>query len=391
MTLPVSSLTERISGESVSAWEIHSRAMHDLSQGKDVIVLSVGDPEFDSPAAAIDSAIKALRAGDTHYSDVPGKPALRQAIATKHQQRTGQKSRAENVVVLAGAQSALFAVSMCLLERGDEVITFDPIYTTYEATLSMVGATIVSLPTLPEQKFRPDINSIKSAITPATRALFLANPSNPTGVVLSQEEVEAIAALAIQHDFWIVVDEVYADLVFEGGFTHFAGLTGMDDRLITVSSLSKSHAMTGWRLGWIVAPATLAVHVENLALCMLYGLPGFIQEAGITTITECDDTTTKIRLAYRERRDKVMHWLEGIPGTSLLKPEGGMFLMMDISKFGLETLEFVSQLYQKEGVSVMDAGAFGKCGDGFIRISFAPALDQLESGCKRIRRFLSSH
>ncbi|MFV3368558.1 aminotransferase class I/II-fold pyridoxal phosphate-dependent enzyme [Pseudomonas sp. NY15435] len=385
-----SSLVDRMVGPGVAAWDIHYAAIAAQRAGRDVIVLSVGDPDFATPDFITDAAISALRDGDTHYSDVAGKPALRQAIAALHERRFGQKVAAENIIVVAGAQNGLFAAAMCLLEKGDEVITFDPVYVTYEATLKATGAVLVGVPTRPENGFRPLAADIAAAITPRTKAIFLANPSNPTGVVLSRDELLAIAALAEAHDLWVVVDEVYEGLTFEREHQSFAALPGMAERTLSIGSLSKSHAMTGWRTGWIVANPTLVGHLENLALNMFYGLPGFVQEAALAAVERHDEVVSAMREIYRRRRDLVVAALSDCPRVKVLSPEAGMFVLVDVRETGLSSLDFSWQLFHATGVSVLDAAAFGPQAQGFVRLSFGLSDESMAEACARIIRFVES-
>ncbi|MFS2127100.1 aminotransferase class I/II-fold pyridoxal phosphate-dependent enzyme [Pseudomonas sp. Pseusp97] len=385
-----SSLVDRMVGPGVAAWDIHYAAIAAQRAGRDVIVLSVGDPDFATPDFITDAAVSALRDGDTHYSDVAGKPSLRQAIAELHQRRFGQKVGAGNVIVVAGAQNGLFAAAMCLLERGDEVITFDPVYVTYEATLKATGAVLVGVPTRPENGFRPLAADIAAAITPRTQAIFLANPSNPTGVVLSHDELLAIAELAAAHDLWVVVDEVYEGLTFEREHLSFAALPGMAERTLSIGSLSKSHAMTGWRAGWIVANETLVGHLENLALNMFYGLPGFVQEAALAAVERHDEVVATMREIYRRRRDLVVAALSDCPRLKVLSPEAGMFVMVDVRETGLSSLDFSWQLFHATGVSVLDAAAFGPQAQGFVRLSFGLSDESMAEACARIIRFVES-
>ncbi|MEP9318149.1 aminotransferase class I/II-fold pyridoxal phosphate-dependent enzyme [Pseudomonas sp. LABIM340] len=385
-----SSLVDRMVGPGVAAWDIHYAAIAAQRAGRDVIVLSVGDPDFATPDFITDAAVSALRDGDTHYSDVAGKPALRQAIAALHERRFGQKAGPENVIVVAGAQNGLFAAAMCLLEKGDEVITFDPVYVTYEATLKATGAVLVGVPTRPENGFRPLATDIAAAITPRTKAIFLANPSNPTGVVLDRDELLAIAALAETHDLWVVVDEVYEGLTFEREHQSFAALPGMAERTLSIGSLSKSHAMTGWRAGWIVANPTLVGHLENLALNMFYGLPGFVQEAALAAVERHDEVVTTMREIYRRRRDLVVAALSDCPRVKVLSPEAGMFVMVDVRDTGLSSLDFSWQLFHATGVSVLDAAAFGPQAEGFVRLSFGLSDESMAEACARIIRFVES-
>ncbi|OWP48115.1 aminotransferase class I/II-fold pyridoxal phosphate-dependent enzyme [Pseudomonas nitroreducens] len=385
-----SSLVDRMVGPGVAAWDIHYAAIAAQRAGRDVIVLSVGDPDFATPDFITDAAVSALRDGDTHYSDVAGKPALRQAIAALHERRFGGRTAAENVIVVAGAQNGLFAAAMCLLEKGDEVITFDPVYVTYEATLKSTGAVLVGVPTRPENGFRPLAGDIAAAITPRTQAIFLANPSNPTGVVLDREELLAIAALAEAHDLWVVVDEVYEGLTFEREHQSFAALPGMAERTLSIGSLSKSHAMTGWRAGWIVANPTLVGHLENLALNMFYGLPGFVQEAALVAVERHDEVVSAMREIYRRRRDLVVAALSDCPRVKVLSPEAGMFVMVDVRDTGLSSLDFSWQLFHATGVSVLDAAAFGPQAQGFVRLSFGLSDESMAEACARIIRFVET-
>lgn len=224
-------------------------------RGDDVIVLSVGDPDFATPSIATETAIDAIRSGDTHYPPIAGKPALRAAIANDFSSRTGERYEPSEVVVCAGTQNALLVASLCLLEHGDEVIGLDPMYVTYESTLRLGGAELVRVPQRPADGFRPDPVAIAEAVTARTKAIAITTPNNPTGVVLTASELEAISDIARTNDLWVISDEVYADLVFEGRHVSIASLDGMRERTLTVSSVSKSHAMTGWRCGWIIGPA----------------------------------------------------------------------------------------------------------------------------------------
>ncbi|KSW26225.1 MULTISPECIES: aminotransferase class I/II-fold pyridoxal phosphate-dependent enzyme [unclassified Pseudomonas] len=385
-----SSLVDRMVGPGAAAWDIHYAAVAAQRAGEDAIVLSVGDPDFATPAFITDAAVVSLQAGDTHYSDVAGRPELRQAIADLYRRRFDLQVCADNVIVLAGAQNALFAAALCLLEAGDEVIVFDPVYVTYEATLKATGAKLVAVPTPADNGFRLDATALEAAITPRTRAIFFANPNNPTGVVMRPDELRAIAAVAERHDLWVVVDEVYEALTFEQPHQSFAALPGMAARTLSLGSLSKSHAMTGWRAGWIVAEPKLVGHIENLALNMLYGLPGFVQEAALAAVRRHDEVAAGMREVYRRRRDLVLRQLARSPRLKVLSPEAGMFVMVDVRGTGLSSLDFAWQLFRARGVSVLDAAAFGPQADGFVRLSFTLADETLAEACERILAFVES-
>jgi arginine:pyruvate transaminase len=382
-----SPFVDRIGGKGAQAWELHSEADAAIERGEDVIMLSIGDPEFDTPMPIIDKAVDQLRGGDTHYTGVSGRDELKDAIARDHLRISGQKVNRENVIVLAGAQCALFCTSMCIAGEGDEVITFDPMYATYEATMQASGATMVTVPMEADSGFRPDLKALEAAITPRTRALFIITPHNPTGVMLTRGELEQIAALAKRHDLWVVSDEVYADLTFEGEHVSIAGLAGMAERTVTVSSLSKSRNMPGWRVGWAVGPKELIAHLNNMALCMLYGLPGFIQDAAVVALEACADEPLRLKQIYRERRDYAVKRLNQIPGIRCEAPSAGMFVLGDVRGTGLTSDEFCWQLYRKTGVAVLDAAGLGKGADGFFRMSYTTSQEKLTEACDRISAF----
>lgn len=381
-----SKLTQRIAGDGAAAWDIHYRALAMQAEGRDILLLSVGDPDFDTPAPIVEAAIDSLRNGHTHYSDVRGKLALRQAIARRHQQRSGQKVDADQVTVLAGAQCALFCVAQCVLEPGDEVIVAEPMYVTYEAVFGACGATVVPVPVKPENGFRVCPADVAARITPRTRALAPNSPHNPSGASLPRATWEALAELCIAHDLWLISDEVYSELLYDGEHISPGSLPGMAERTATLNSLSKSHAMTGWRVGWVVGSAELAGHLENLALCMLYGSPDFIQDAAVVALEQPLAELEAMRDAYRQRRDLVCERLAGCPGIKALKPDGGMFVMVDIRETGLSAQAFADRLLDQEGVSVLAGEAFGPSAAGHIRLGLVLGAEALDDACRRIAR-----
>lgn len=381
-----SALTQRIAGDGAAAWDIHYRALALQEQGEDILLLSVGDPDFDTPVPIVDAAVESLRTGNTHYADVRGKRALRESIARRHQQRSGQAVDADQVVVLAGAQCALFSVAQCVLNPGDEVIVAEPMYVTYEAVFGACGATVIPVPVRSENGFRVLPEDVAARITPRTRALALNSPHNPSGASLPRATWEALAELCIAHDLWLISDEVYSELLFDGEHVSPGSLPGMAERTATLNSLSKSHAMTGWRVGWVVAPSSLTAHLENLALCMLYGSPDFIQDAAVVALEAQLPELEAMREAYRQRRDLVCETFAGCPGLRALKPDGGMFVMVDIRETGLSAQEFSNCLLDRHGVSVLAGEAFGPSAAGHIRLGLVLGIAQLQDACQRIAR-----
>ncbi|MDD0977677.1 pyridoxal phosphate-dependent aminotransferase [Pseudomonas fontis] len=381
-----SNLTQRIAGDGAAAWDIHYRALRMLEQGRDVLLLSVGDPDFDTPAPIVQAAIDSLQTGNTHYADVRGKRSLRESIARRHQQRSGQAVSADQVTVLAGAQCALFCVAQCVLNPGDEVLVAEPMYVTYEAVFGACGATVIPVPVRPEQGFRVRAEDVAARITPRTRALALNSPHNPSGASLPRSTWEALAELCVAHDLWMISDEVYSELLYEGEHISPGSLPGMAERTATLNSLSKSHAMTGWRVGWVVGSPALAAHLENLALCMLYGSPEFIQDAAVVALEQPLPELEAMREAYRQRRDLVCASLADCPGVRALKPDGGMFVMVDIRETGLSAQAFADRLLDLHGVSVLAGEAFGPSAAGHIRLGLVLAAEPLREACRRIAR-----
>ncbi|HEY2684236.1 MAG TPA: aminotransferase class I/II-fold pyridoxal phosphate-dependent enzyme [Steroidobacteraceae bacterium] len=382
-----SPLVERIAGEGADAWVIHYKARAAADRGEDVIVLSIGDPELDTPAPVLERALDRLKASDIRYTPAGGRHALREAIAAAHARRSGQRVGAANAIFLSGAQNALFTASLLVAGPGDEVLALEPLYPSYPATIQASGATLVRVPSPPDGGFRIDLQALEAAITPKTRAFFFATPNNPSGVILNEEELSRIGTLAERHDLWLVADEVYAGLAPGGRVPSLAAR--LPDRTITVSSLSKSHSMPGWRAGWLVGPESLVSHAENLAMCMLFGLPGFIQEAALTALSVSESAERRIRELCTARRDFLLDGLKDVQGIACRAPEAGMFTLIDVRGTGLSGYDFMCGLFEAEGVAVIDGGAFGKRNEGFVRLCFATDEATLEKAMTRIRRYVT--
>jgi aspartate/methionine/tyrosine aminotransferase len=382
-----SSFTDRIGGEGARAWEIHHRAVEAKRAGQDVIILSIGDPDFDTPAPVKEAAIAALDAGETHYTDILGLPPLRDAVAAYHKKLTEQDVTRENVAVVSGAQGGLFAASMLVLDQGDDIVVPEPMYLTYEATFRAAGARIIRVPMRAENEFHLDIADLEKAITPKTKAIAFATPSNPTGAMFKRDTLEQMARLAMRHDLWVICDEVYAALSFGDPHVSIAGLPGMAERSITINSLSKSHAMTGWRVGWIVGPKELIRLAHDLGLSTQYGLPGFIQRAATRALQEPMPFVAEMRDAYRRRRDVAIQTLNQVPGLKVHVPEAGMFMMLDVRNTGLSAYDYALRLFENTGVAVLDATPFGRSAEGHCRVSFVVDEKSLTEACRRIAGF----
>lgn len=378
---------DRIGGGTVAAWDIHNAAQAAKRRGEDVIVLSVGDPDFSTPELITNRAIEMLKAGDTHYAETIGRGTLRKAVADWHAKFWKRPVDADDVLIVAGAQNGIFIASMCLFDDGDEVLTPDPAYLTYEAAIGASGAKMIRVPLSAENGFRFDVSAFEKSITKKTRGILLANPNNPTGTVMTNAELAALADFAKRHDLWIIADEVYADLVFDLPFTSLAALPDVAERVVTVGSLSKSHAMTGWRIGWMIGPKDLIQHAGNLSLCSLYGLPGFIQEAAITAIAHDEKITADMRRIYKRRRDTLCDLINQSDVLSCLKPDSGMFALIDIRNTGMSGHDFSWALFRKTGVAVLDASAFGEAAAGHVRVAFTVGEEDLAEAARRMVKY----
>ena len=376
-----------LGGAEAAAWEIHSDAVRRRAAGEDIILLSVGDPDFPTAAPIVAAAKASLDQGRTHYAAIAGQLPLREAIARHHERVSGQTIDPDQIVVLAGAQSALFTACQCLLEPGDQVIVPEPMYVTYPATVAAAGAELVRVPLVAERGFHLDLDALAAAVTDRTRAILLNSPHNPTGAVMTRHELEFVARLCRRHDLWLISDEVYATLLYEGDHVSPAGLPGMAPRTVTVSSLSKSHAMTGWRVGWLIGPPALVEHACNLALCMLYGSPPFVQDAATAALAMQGGEATAMLDRFRRRRDAVCRRLAGLPGLACARPRGGMFVMLDIRRTGLSAEAFAQRLLAEEGVCVLSGDAFGGAATGHVRLSLTAPDERLAEACNRIGRF----
>jgi arginine:pyruvate transaminase len=382
-----SALVERVAGRETGARSLYDSARRRRAAGEDIITLLIGDPDQPPPAVLIEATIAALRGHRTGYSPTLGTPALRAAIAARHASRSGQKCGADNVVVVPGAQGGLYCALQCLAGPGDEVVVPEPVYATYPGVIAASGARMVMVPLDPERGFHPDIARIEAAITPRTRVLWINTPHNPTGAVFTADEMAALAAVARRRDLWLLSDEVYEDLAFARPHVGAWSLPGMEGRTVVVSSLSKSHAVPAFRLGWIIGPTALAGHLNDLLLAMTYGSPAFIQEGALAAFaTELADVAA-LREDYRRRAVMFCRVLAEAPNCRAAMPEGGMFVMLDIRPTGLGALEFAQGLLEREAVAVMPGDGFGPSAQGHLRIALCEPDARLADAGNRIVRF----
>jgi len=382
-----SPLVDRIAGEETGAWRVHAEGVRSREAGHEVIFLTVGDPDQAAPAPVLDATIEALRRNRTGYSPIIGYPQVRTAVAERMHRRTGQPCSADNVVLTPGTQGGLFCAVNCLAGPGDEVILPEPIYGPYAGVIGASGARMVSVPLRAEKGFHPDLDSLACAVTPRTRVIWINSPHNPTGAVFTADEVAGVAALCREHDLWLLSDEVYEDLVFARPHTSPWSLPGMAERTIVASSLSKSHAMAGFRFGWVIGPPALSRHLFDFLLCMYFGGPAFIQDGAMAALGSELPEVTALRKTYRYRALLLSGILADAPNCRAIPPEGGMFVLFDVRGTGLGAQDFARQLLLGEDVALLPCDGFGPSAVGYLRIALTAPEPRLEEAGRRIVRF----
>lgn len=388
--MALSSTVSALAVDGVDSWNVHYRALADRAAGKDVIVLSVGDPDFATPKPITDAAIGALRGEQTHYTPAGGIRPLVEAIAAAETKRLGWEVDPERVVVCAGAQNALYTAMCCIVDEGDEVILLSPPYTMFEGVVAAARGTVRLVPLQRAQGFQVDLDALRSAITPQTRAILLNSPHNPSGAIVSREVLEVIASLCAENGIWLISDEVYADLCFDDDFTSPSALDGMAERTVVIRSLSKSHAMAGWRVGWMVAPASVTQASRDLLNHALYGGPGFIQHGALEAIAGVVPEVDEMKQAYRERRDVFVDALSALNSLDCMTPASGIFCIVGIDRLGLSADVFAERLFEAEGVSVLPGEAFGAAHTDWVRVSLCQPVPVLREAVARMTRFVAT-
>ncbi len=379
------SLTTRLADLGGAKWEIHARARALKSAGREVIELTIGEPDVATPPDLMDAACAAMRQGRTGYSNGQGEPGLLTALAARYSARRGRYIGTDQVMCFPGTQTTLYAVMMALVQAGDEVLVGDPMYATYEGVIVATAATMVPVPLRPEHGFRMQAADVAAKITPRTRVLFLNSPHNPTGAVLTPADLAALGALAVQHDLWIVADEVYEDLVFPGvSFASPLSDPALADRVIVASSISKSHASPGFRSGWCVGPAAFIQRLLPLSETMLFGNQPFI--ADMTTLAVSTPSAVAPGMVSRfSARAALLHRLmDGVAGLRVNQPQAGMFGLVDVRATGLSGVDFANGLLDSQGVAVMPGESFGGGLAGWLRLSLTQSDDLVAEACARI-------
>ena len=380
------SITDRLGGLGSDKWAVHFRAKALIRANVDIIALTIGEPDVPPPPALIDAASNAMRTGRTGYSSGRGEPAVLDALAAKYSKRSGRSIGQDQVLYFPGTQSALYAVMMGLAEAGDDVLVGDPLYATYDSVIAASGARRVSVPLRADKGFHMQADDLARAVTPASRVLLLNSPHNPTGAVLSAAEIAAIGEVCRRHNLWIVSDEVYEALCIGGTFASPFDNPDLAERTVVVSSLSKSHAVPGFRSGWCVGPAEFTHRILPLAEAMLFGAQPFIADMAALALSREFPETEHMRQTYARRARIFCTELNQSPDLGCMMPEGGMFTMLKVGDLGVTGEQFALRLLEEHRVAVMPGGAFGKEAEGFCRMSLTVPDDRILEACGHIRQ-----
>lgn len=366
-----------------TAFEVLAKAKALEAEGKEIIHLEIGEPDFDTPEHIKEAAIKALRDGKTGYCPAPGIRELREVIAADVGARRGLSVSPEEVVVTPGAKPIMYFVITALVDPGDEVLYPNPGFPIYESVINFVGGKAVPMPLREERNFSFDVDEFRALVTDRTKLIIINSPQNPTGGVLSQHDLEVIAEVANERNIFILSDEVYNNILYEGTFASIATLPGMRARTVILDGLSKTYAMTGWRLGYGVMPHELARHVERLTINTVSCTSHFSQYGAIAAITGPQEPVAAMVAEFRRRRDFIVDGLNRIKGVKCVQPQGAFYAFPNITGTGVGSKELERRLLEEAGVATLSGTAFGRYGDGYLRLSYANSLENIRKALER--------
>jgi aminotransferase len=384
--------SKRMAGVQLSQIRAVSEKARALAaQGKSIISLSIGEPDFDTPPHIVAAAQQALTEGQTHYGPNRGLLKLREAIAKKLAEENGIQADPETeIVVTVGAAEAIFMTMVGLLNAGDEVIVIEPAFINYVQVAQMIGAVPVIVSAREENGWVVDVADIEKALTPRTRMIIFNTPNNPTGCVYPREVLQGIADLAIKHDLLVFTDEIYEKIIYPGAqHISIASLPGMAERTITANGYSKAYAMTGWRLAYVVAQKDLMLPMLKVHQYTTTCAPTFAQYGAIAATSEPQDCVRDMVAEFARRRDLVYRELSDAPGVSLVEPRGAFYAFLNVKAVGLTSMEFVNAALEEAGVAVVHGSAFGTCGEGYVRLSYANSYENISEAMARLKRFLA--
>src|SRR6267378_2145818 len=367
-----------------TAFEVLARARALEAKGRDIVHLEIGEPDFDTPPAIVAAGVAALERGETHYTPSAGVIELREAIA-RYVQRRGVRVDPGQVIVTPGAKPIMFYTLLALLEKGDEAIYPDPGFPIYSSMIDFAGARGVPLALREENEFQPDLDELRKLVNSRTKVLILNSPNNPTGGVLSRAAIRGIAAIARERDLWVLADEIYGELVYDGEHHSIAVEEGMADRTILLDGFSKTFAMTGWRLGYGVFPRALVEPVAKLVTNSVSCTATFVQRAGTVALTSRPPEVDRMIAEFRRRRDAVVKGLNAVPGITCRAPQGAFYVFPNVRGLGLRSsADIADRLLEEAGVATLAGTCFGAAGEGYLRLSYANSLANLDKAVSRI-------
>lgn len=369
-----------------SAFEVLAHARGLEAQGRDIIHLEIGEPDYATPQNIIDVAVRALNDGATHYTPASGIPQVREATARYVTKRTGVPTSIDNIVLVPGSKNILAFLLLAIIEPGDEVIVPDPGYPIYRSLVNFIGATPVSAPIRQENDFRLDVEELRGLVTPRTKLIIVNTPANPTGGVLTRGDCESIAQLAIEHNLVVLSDEIYGRITYDGAHVSLYGIDGMAERTVLLDGVSKAWAMCGWRLGFGAMPVELARRMDTLMINSSSCAAAFTQLAAVEAFEspESDAAVDAMVAEFRHRRDILVEGLNRIPGISCRRPAGAFYVFPDITATGYNERELQRELLDEVGVATLAGSTFGPHGAGHIRLSYANSVENIERALDRI-------
>jgi aspartate/methionine/tyrosine aminotransferase len=370
-----------------TSFEVLAKARALEKQGKSIIHLEIGEPDFDTPRNIKDAAVKAINAGHTHYGPSAGLPEFRQAIAQYVSKTRGIKAEADQVVVTPGAKPIMFLSLLALVNPGEEVLYPNPGFPTYETLINFVEAKPVPIPLLEKNDFRLDPEYVKEHVTKKTKMIILNYPENPTGGILTREDLKIIAdCIADREDVFVLADEIYSRIIYEGKHESIASLPNMKDKTILLDGFSKTYAMTGWRLGYGVMRKDLAQKMAQLMTNSNSCTSTFTQIAGIEALTGPQTEPERMVAEFRKRRETIVSGLNSIKGITCKKPNGAFYAFPNITGTGMDSRKLANHLLYDAGVAVLPGTSFGKYGEGYLRLSFANSIENIKTALERIER-----
>ncbi len=361
------------------------------AQGRSIIHLGIGEPDFDTPANIREAAKQALDAGWTHYGPAPGLPDFRRTIADTWRARRGIPCEAKHVVVTPGAKPVLFFAMLSLLDAGDEAIIPSPAFPNYASMAKFADGRVVTTPLRADRGFDLDLDALRARVNERTRVLVLNSPHNPTGAVLPEATLHAVRELVLKHGFTVVADDIYGDMVYEGRFTAFASLPDMFERTVTVDGFSKTYAMTGWRLGFGLMAEPLAKHMATLMNNSNSCTATFVQKAGDAGLKGPQDAVRAMIEEFRARRTLVVDGLNAIPGVTCFNPPGAFYAFPRVDVPGWDSGRIADALLDEAGVVTLPGTGFGDEGEGYLRLSYANSQENLREGLRRIADWVGKH